>query len=131
MPVLIPLLVKLGTNKYVWVGLGLVAAVVAFLWYRSSLIAEGEAKIQAQVQAATQAEQARETKINQDWQMWAVGANANADQQKAQFDELQKQIGAASAANNGKPGLDAAAVARLRGLSRAGGTPGSKPATSH
>lgn len=121
MPVfLIPMLLKLATNKYVWIGLGVAAALVAFLFYRSSLIHEGEAKAKAAYEAATQAEQARETKINQDWQQWADGANANADREKADFDELQKQIGVASAANDRKPGLDAAAVARLRALSRSG-----------
>jgi hypothetical protein len=117
---ILPLLLKLVTNKYVWIGLGVAAAVVAFLFYRSSLIHEGEAKAKAAYEAATQAEQARENKINQDWQVWAAGANANADNEKAKFDELQKQTGVASAANDRKPGLDAAAVARLRAFGRSG-----------
>ena len=121
---LIPLLLKGLTNKYVWIGLGVAAAFVAFLFYRSSLIHEGEAKIQAAMQAAAQAEKDRQASVNQFWRSWAEGAVQNADQQKAQTDELQSELAAATSGND-DPCLDAATVDRLRAIGRPRSTPSS------
>lgn len=107
-------------SKYTWYALALMGLVAGFFIYRAHLIGEGEAKCEAAVEAATVAEQQREQKANSDWQQWADSAVQGEVQQKAKIDALEQQIATASAANDKKPGLDAAAVGRLRALGGSG-----------
>lgn len=108
--------------------LGLIAAaflavVGGAIWFVYHERAIGAEKIQAAVEAAKQAEKDRQASVNQFWRSWAEGAVQNADQQKAQTDELQSELAAATSGND-DPCLDAATVDRLRAIGRPSGKAG-------
>jgi hypothetical protein len=114
-----PLIRKLAL--YGFLAVALTGGAVWFVHHERAI---GAAKVEAAVKAATEAEQAREAKINQDWQAWADGANADADKQKAAIDDMLRKNAAPSLANNGVRCMPADAAARVRAIGRSGGQAG-------
>lgn len=125
---LLPLLSRVFSKTGLYVVAG-VAVIAGALWFVHHERAIGEARCEAAVTAAKDAEQARETKINQDWQQWAEGANHNADVKKAEFDAVQKQIAVATAGDN-RVCLAPDIVDRLRTIGKPGGQAAPNPAAA-
>lgn len=121
MSVLLALLANPLLRKIALASLAVLALAIAAAWFVHHERAIGAAKIEAAVKAATEAEQQRESKINDYWGSWAASAVAKADKQRVAINELLRRNAAASAANNGRSCLPADAADRVRGIRRAGG----------
>lgn len=103
---------------------GVIAAVaaagIAFALFVAYERAVGAQKLADKVKAATEAEQARQIGVNDYWAKWADGASQQVDQQKANLNDLQKQLALATA-NDHAQCLSPAATDMLRAIGRPGG----------
>lgn len=114
----------MGTLAAIKLGLGISAFVLVIgggFWFVHHERDVGAAKCEAAVKAATDTEIARQSGVNDYWQKWGAGAVANADQQKAHLNDLQKQVADASASLKGRACVPASIVDKLRAIDLPGG----------
>jgi hypothetical protein len=111
-----PTILKAGA-----IGLAFLSLIGGSLWFVHHERNIGAQRFEAAVKAATDAEQKRQSDINQNWKQWADGAVANADQQKAKMNDLEKQVADASASLKGRACLPVAVTDKLRAIDLPGG----------
>ena len=82
---------SLLTNKWVQRGVLVLALIGAFLWYRSSLIAEGEAREQAKVAEAVAEQKAKSDDQVDKWKGQANEVDAKNQELSARLDAADKR----------------------------------------